>query len=117
MKSASFAATYQISISGTNTRNGVESSSLPQWPNVLPLSPPAKSFRFERQIKTLSQRILTTYRLPIGAQELVPGNENSVLSQSLCDHLGDIQDFQPALFFLSGLGGCLLKRGFTGRAS
>jgi len=29
---------------------------------------PAKRFRFEKQIKTLNQRITTTYRLPIAIE-------------------------------------------------
>jgi len=38
----------------------------------LPLSPPAKRFRFERHIKTLSQRIMTTYRLLIAIEHALP---------------------------------------------
>ena len=38
----------------------------------MPLSVPAKRFRFERHIKTLSQRIITTYPLLIAIEHALP---------------------------------------------
>jgi hypothetical protein len=38
----------------------------------LPLSAPAKRFRIERHIKTLSQRIMTTYRFLIAIEHAFP---------------------------------------------
>jgi hypothetical protein len=40
--------------------------------SILPLSAPAKRFRFARHIKTLSQRIMTTYRLLIAIEHALP---------------------------------------------
>src|SRR4030042_2082974 len=40
--------------------------------SILPLSAPAKRFRFQRHIKTLSQRIMTTYRLLIAIDYAFP---------------------------------------------
>ncbi|MGZ3937072.1 MAG: hypothetical protein ACXVMS_18950, partial [Flavisolibacter sp.] len=40
--------------------------------HILPLSVPAKRFQFERHIKTLSQRIITTYRLLIAIEHALP---------------------------------------------
>jgi hypothetical protein len=43
-----------------------------QTEDFLPLSAPSKRFRFERHIKTLNQRIMTTYRLPIAIEHALP---------------------------------------------
>ena len=40
--------------------------------DILPLSTPAKRFRFERYIKTLSRRIMTTNRLLIAIKQALP---------------------------------------------
>ena len=45
---------------------------IPKTEDFLPLSAPAKRFRFERHIKTLSQRIMTTYRLLIAIEHALP---------------------------------------------
>jgi hypothetical protein len=40
--------------------------------DISPLSAPSKRFRFERHIKTLNQRIMATYRLPIAIEHALP---------------------------------------------
>ena len=39
---------------------------------ILPISAPAERFRYERHIKTLSRRIMTTYRLLIAIEHAWP---------------------------------------------
>ena len=43
-----------------------------QGEGILPLSTPAKRFRFERYVKTLSQRIMTIHRLLIAIEHALP---------------------------------------------
>ena len=67
-----FSGFWEMKSAGRNTRDGAEKPPVPRWPNILPLSVPAKRFRFERRIKTLSQRIMITYRLLIAIEHTLP---------------------------------------------
>jgi hypothetical protein len=63
---------YEFMVGRSNPRAGVEKFPVPRWPDILPIFAPAKRFRFERHIKTLSQRIMTTYRLLIAIEHALP---------------------------------------------
>jgi hypothetical protein len=63
-----FCKTGKEKVSGNNKAPQASS----RWPHILPLSAPAKRFRFEGHIKTLSHRIMTTYRLLIAIEHVLP---------------------------------------------
>jgi hypothetical protein len=56
---------------GSNTRDGIEISSA-RWPHILPQYALAKRSRYRRHIETLSQRMMTTYRLRIAIKHALP---------------------------------------------